>query len=225
MIGIRGKLSIFSNEKNPHLVSYLKEDALNDDIEDITAVYLVLDSNHDDEIVLYFGLKCGMISLPFPSEVLKLFDDEKEELLKNMPEDKLEVLDYIRLFIQDAEQKHDINKVARTIQGIELSHFCINQQYRENRDKENDNTKGIGEYLFYEVIMPIVYGVKDHVGCKFLYLFAADSSDDLRLIRNYREHLGFMSVEEFDANDFGVSDVIPIMPFYDYTCEFMIMPL
>ena len=55
-----------------------------------------------------------------------------------------------------------------------------------------------------------------------MYLFAADSSDDESLISYYRDKLSFSTVSEFDTSDIGERIVVPIMPLYDYQCEFMI---
>lgn len=87
------------------------------------------------------------------------------------------------------------------------------------------NTKGIGAYIFHSEIYPIVQLVKEYVGCQFLYLFAADSSVDNSLIRYYRDVLGFSTLDDYDKRITNDQEVIPIMPYYDYQCKFMFMPL
>lgn len=37
-----------------------------------------------------------------------------------------------------------------------------------------------------------------------------------------KDKLSFSTVSEFDASGLGERIVVPIMPFYDYRCEFMI---
>ena len=50
----------------------------------------------------------------------------------------------------------------------------------------------------------------------------ADDSEEKSLIKYYRDKLSFKTVSELDAEEYDDSMVVPIMPFYDYTCEFMI---
>ncbi len=72
--------------------------------------------------------------------------------------------------------------------------------------------KGIGMQSILSLIL----------GCRYMYLFAADDSEEKSLIKYYRDKLSFKTVSELDADEYDDSMVVPIMPFYDYTCEFMI---
>lgn len=221
----RERIKGFKNSGNPNLVEYLRTDAWEEDQSDWNAVYLIFSSDDESVPVLFFALKCGMISSPFPIDVLKLLNDEKEKIIREMPEDKLETLEYIKEFIQDAETNASVNKVASTIPGVELSHFCMNEAFKEKYEKIGIKTKGLGEFLFYNNIVPVLREIRERVGCRFMYLFAADASEDRSLIRYYREHLGFVTMEEFDVSILGNRDIVPIMPLYDYQCEFMIWSL
>ncbi len=183
---------------------------------------MVLDKNHDEDIVLYFALKCGMIGNSFSEDVYELLEKNKEELLQTMPKDKKEAIAFLRQFMIDARENDEINKVASTMSGVELSHFCINHNHWEMCKKEKDDLTGIGALIFYRFVLPIAKEIKKRAGCKFMYLFAADSSDDESLISYYRDKLSFSTVSEFDTNDIGARIVVPIMPLYDYQCEFMI---
>lgn len=48
-------------------------------------------------------------------------------------------------------------------------------------------------------------------GCEYLFLFAADLTDDMNLVNYYREYLGFTDKSEHQV----------AMPLYDLTCKFM----
>ena len=50
-----------------------------------------------------------------------------------------------------------------------------------------------------------------HVGCQYLFLFAADLSEDENLVNYYRTYLNFE-----DTEDRGTA-----IPIYDDTCKFM----
>jgi hypothetical protein len=215
----------FRNEKNQSLVEYLQEYAWDDDLSGNNAVYVVLDTSNNNDTVLYFALKCGMISCPFTSDIYKLLDEKNEEIIASMPSDKVETLNYIKKFIYESEKNADVDKVAETLPGIELSQFCLNLAYRRERKLEGIDTKGLGAYFFHKEIFTIVSKVKSYVGCQFLYLFAADSSENQSLVSYYRDILGFTGLNEYDGSLTDDRDVIPIMPYYDYQCKFMLMPL
>lgn len=215
----------FENSLNPNLEEYLKQYAWDDDITSANAVYVVLDNEMDKDIVMYFALKSGMFSSPFSSDIYELLDKMDEDTWEDMPENKAEALKYLSSFIEAAENNNEINKVADTKPGVELSQFCINLAYRKKMQDIGIDTKGIGAYIFHSEIYPIVQLVKEYVGCQFLYLFAADSSADGALISYYRDVLGFSTLDDYDKKITNDQEVIPIMPYYDYQCKFMFMPL
>lgn len=49
------------------------------------------------------------------------------------------------------------------------------------------------------------------VGCEYLFLFAADQTEDALLVNFYAEKLGFECRDEHCA----------AIPMYDFTCQFM----
>lgn len=215
----------FENQLNLNLVEYLKEDAWEDDVTSANAVYIVMDTENNKDIVMYFALKSGMFSSPFSPDIYELLDNLDEDVWSEMPGNKTDALKYLKSFIEAAENNSEINKVADTNPGVELSQFCINLAYRKKMLDKGIDTKGIGAYIFHSEIYPIVQLVKEYVGCQFLYLFAADSSEDDSLIRYYRDTLGFSTLDDYDKKLTNDQEVIPIMPYYDYKCKFMFMPL
>ena len=69
----------------------------------------------------------------------------------------------------------------------------------------------LGFGLFWEVIVPLVYEITNKIGCKYLYLFAADQTSDKelkKLIQYYKNELKFSDVE----------DMMLIKPYYDKGC-------
>lgn len=50
-----------------------------------------------------------------------------------------------------------------------------------------------------------------HVGCEYIYLFAADMSEDQELVNYYRANLNFI-----DADDHATA-----IPLYDFACKFL----
>lgn len=224
-IANKSRIIKFENALNQNLVDYLQENAWDDDTTSANAVYVVLDRNFDSEIVMYFALKSGMFSSPFSADIYEILDKLDQDVWDEMPANKVEALKYLKSFIEAAETNSEVNKVADTKPGVELSQFCINLAYRKKMQDLGINTKGIGAYIFHSEIYPIVQLVKEYVGCQFLYLFAADSSDNGTLIKYYRDMLGFSTLDDYDRKLTDDKEVIPIMPYYDYQCKFMFMPL
>ena len=98
-------------------------------------------------------------------------------------------------------------KVEECYSAIEIHHFCRNSMYKIN--EKIGIPLGFG--LFWEVIVPLVYDITNQVGCKYLYLFAADQSANeevKKLVQYYKNELKFSDVE----------DIMLIKPYYDKGC-------
>ena len=68
----------------------------------------------------------------------------------------------------------------------------------------------LGSIIFWKFIIPQVKCLLEIVGCEYIFLFAADLSEDESLVNYYRE-LGF--------TDSLVHHVA--IPLYDLACKFM----
>lgn len=68
----------------------------------------------------------------------------------------------------------------------------------------------MGAYIFWMFLVPIVQDLMKLVGCEYLFLFAADLTEDEELIKYYQT-LGFELADEHCA----------AIPVYDFTCKFM----
>lgn len=165
------------------LCQYLKHCAWEDDCNNDVKIYLIK-SMFSKEIVAYFGLKAGLIA-----DSISERDEQKEQL----------------------GIKYGVKAVPSTIPGIELSHFAINDKF-----KEKHNAKRLGKYLYPKFIYPIIKKVSEEIGAKIVYLYAADSSDDgnAQALVNYYSSFGFHTVEKGN-------DIRPVTSYYDNECIFM----
>lgn len=119
------------------------------------------------------------------------------------------------LFLQlDHDKKNEENeqiiRVWHTYPGIELVHFCSNDSVKEAW-KNYGIEHPMGEVLFWQFIPPIIHDIQRYAGCQYLFLFAADASEDGRLINYYDVALKFRKPTEIGTNK----------PRYDLCCEFM----
>ncbi len=233
--------NFYANDKGKNLEKYLKECAWEEDIEGETKVYLVKDKNN--QIALYFSIKCGLLCEPYEFSSI----EDVEQDFVNMIVDALErkdnklVQQYLESGYYDetsaerlyrvAKQKYNVKcenremqdaavtyKVSKSFSSIELCHFCknVNYEYADNSEIP------IGFALFWEVVVPKILEVANLIGCKYLYLFAADQSEiedrenrSQKLVRYYKNDLRFREVQ----------DLIIIKPQYDEFCFSLIQEI
>ena len=227
----------FFNSKNDKLVERLLNEAYSEDEGDKIAYYLVKDK--EGHILFYFSLKCGQLydkHLDF--DLFKLLGELYDGLLKMKsepditPEDSLaidKILEEIRSrkgvlkedlkkitkknrSIEDFEKvfKDDADKVGATFSGIEIVQFCSNEDCLDYWKNYGINQK-LGVVVFWQFIVPIIIKIKEWIGCEYLFLFAADDSEDENLVNYYKSWLKFESSNERSA----------ATPVYDLTCKFL----
>ncbi|MDO4186062.1 MAG: hypothetical protein Q4D30_06220 [Bacteroidales bacterium] len=110
----------------------------------------------------------------------------------------------------EKEFNEDITRVGKTFSAIELVHFCSNSDADELWESLG-LPRSRGTITFWHFIVPMIYEIQRHVGCQYLFLFAADDSRDERLVNYYRDQLNF-SVS---------TSLATAKPVYDFTCKFM----
>lgn len=236
----KGIITEFQSQRNNNtLGDYLKNSAWNEDLGGETRIYLVKDP--DGCVALFFSLKCGLLFSK--NQYDKLEDDERafvdmivdakrsndQETINGYYEyGSLEFSDIDRLFEIAERRIHSKNeaqelgdgkntlKVAECFSGIELRHFCRNENYKAPFDLKTP----IGFGIFWEVIVREILKITQKIGCKYLYLFAADkteNSDIKKLVRYYKSALKFYECEE--------DDIIIIKPEYDEDCYGLIQEI
>ena len=230
------EIDSFFNSKNEKLVERLLNEAYSEDEKDQIAYYLVKDK--DGHILFYFSLKCGQLydrHLDF--NLYKLLVDLYDGLLKmkkesdTTPEDAVvidKVLEEIRSrkgiikadlkriskknkSIEDFEKlfNDEQEKVGETFSGVEIVQFCSNEDGSKYWEQFRMNQK-LGVVVFWHFIVPKVLSLMEIVGCQYIFLFAADDSEDEDLVNYYKTWLKFESSQERSA----------ATPVYDLTCKF-----
>lgn len=106
--------------------------------------------------------------------------------------------------------KDDADKVGATFSGIEIVQFCSNEDCLDYWKNYGINQK-LGVVVFWQFIVPIIIKIKEWIGCEYLFLFAADDSEDENLVNYYKSWLKFESSNERSA----------ATPVYDLTCKFL----
>lgn len=228
----------FSNPKSDSLTNKIQSDAFEED-ENGSVAYYVIKNKEDGGIVFYFSLKCGQLydkliekeQLRLIKNLFQYFDEiEKEEstseedrrLIKEIREsvrtskgiskadlDKIQKKNNKAVTDIESVFTENLQRVGQTFAGVEIVQFCANENYRELFDSLGFFPH-FGAIVFWHFLVPKVLEVRKYIGCQYLFLFAADTSDDESLIRYYRT-LHFTDVGEHGA----------VIPLYDWTCRFM----
>lgn len=227
----------FSNLFVESLTDKIQSEAFEEDENGSVAYYLI--KNPAGKILFYFSLKCGQLYDHFflkektelITNLFKFFDEiEKEDstseedlkLIREIRENVRESKGISKTKLDKIQKKNNkafsdienafsenIQRVGQTFAGIEIVHFCCNENYRDYLD-DLGFFPHFGAVVFWFFLVPIVLEVRKYIGCQFLFLFAADTSEDESLIRYYKT-LNFSDTGEHGA----------IIPQYDWTCRFM----
>ena len=230
-------ISDFYNSKNSSLVDTFQGEAYSDDENNRLAYYVVKDK--DDHIMLFFSLKCGLLYDEFLEgdrlkEIKACYDrifsiskdpslslDDKKvvasilERVRSKKDIKQEDVARV-LHLSDTNNElsqifaKNLKNVGKTFPGVEIVHICANDAYRSSWD-ENGLPQKMATVFFWWFVVPKVLDLMKIAGCEYLFLFAADLTDDETLISYYVENMGFELADEHCA----------AIPMYDFTCQFM----
>ena len=224
------------SSRNGNLAAALKSDAFEDDANGRIAYYLV--KNALGDILFYFSLKCGQLydyfiqehQLDLLKKLMIYFQDvisdestteDDRRLIEKIREDirtqkgfsktELKNIKKSEQIVRDVEQAIDDNlqRVGQTFAGVELVQFSKNEACKAYIDSLNFSRR-FGEIVFWYYVVPIIEEVTKLVGCRYVFLFAADSTPDQELVNYYRD-LQFSDDKEHSA----------AMPLYDLMCRFM----
>jgi hypothetical protein len=227
-------------EKGFKLGEYLHEKAWTDDLEGETKVYLIKDDK--GFLVAFFSVKCGLLydsheyeklkgdELEFVNLVVEQYEmnlSDRDENIQAFYECYEQIVDerkdkLMEIALQRVDEAEEvktskdgnsIKRVHETYSAIEIAHFCKNVYYQYDIDTMQGVSLGSG--LFWMKIIPKIQQAICVVGCKYLYLFAADNSDyeeTRSLIRYYKDDFKFDELQ----------DLMIIKPDYDKKCQAMI---
>ena len=220
-----GLLSGFVSKKQSNsLEAYIKDKdkAWSEDLDGETRVYLVKDKS--ENIALFFSLKCGLLVgenleeklsdelEEFIGAVIEAKVSKDQDAIKKIYEagDSMYGAEVDRLFeiadnrldtkneATEIGQSENTINVPNCISAIELRHLCKNEEFVV----PSDIGIPLGFGIFWEVIVPIIVDITKQIGCKYIYLFAADNTEGQienktkKLISHYKNNLKFSECDE-----------------------------
>lgn len=98
---------------------------------------------------------------------------DRASYLFSRADDKALIKEEERELFSDTEEKEHTMNVQDTFPAIDIKFLCRNKKYNPGIKLDFK----IGVYVFWEIIVPHLLKVAGMVGCKYIYLFAADNSD------------------------------------------------
>ena len=99
-----------------------------------------------------------------PDRASYLFNIADNKALKKEEEKEL---------FSDTEEKEHTMNVQDTFPAIDIKFLCRNKKYNPGIKLDFK----LGVYVFWEIIVPCLLDVAAMVGCRYIYLFAADNSN------------------------------------------------
>lgn len=181
--------------------------------------YVIL--SKEGKVLLFFTIRCGELinnSMKNPSQDEWSYAAKCYPLLKNIVEDKdadlnnllfeqlaqeaeskginRNVIYNLALLIMDMKKEpaKGVQRVESTHSGIELVAFGKTSQ-ADTFQSENKLPKSLSQTIFWYKILDKIKQVQQIAGCKYVYLFAADSKPEGSLVSLYRNSM------HLDAND------------------------
>lgn len=89
-------------------------------------------------------------------------------------------------------------KSSFLIPAVELTHFTVDERYKLTADYNKSSVK-TGEFIFWNLILPVVRDISEKAACKDLFIFSINSP---KLINYYKNRLGFQEIENMDDKFF-----------------------
>lgn len=217
----------FVSRKNSGLQEIIQGNAFNEDEKGNTAFYII--KSQCGVILAYFSLKCGLLFDKHGD--LEIIDSKKKlsqllskrklltenealanELKTDLEKEILIIKEKLQHLIEIEENDSVHKRVAHTYGGVEICHFCVNDNARylwhEMGMPENSR---LGVSIFWNKIVPLILQLKKTVGLEYVYLFAADTTADQTLVNYYENKMAFQQMD----------NVFAALPIYDFGCTLL----
>lgn len=218
---VENKLNSFSSTfRNNTLGNYLKNEAVDDDKAGKTCVYTILEPE-SQKIVCFFSLRCGAVFDTLEEDdALRELDTDELFLLKELEKTRNDNFETYTQMCQLYKKEHPkggmiikiVERRATRIKdetssscidvmnshpSIEIQHFCRCDDHIYTLPEEIKKFP-LGFGLFWQIIVPKIKEISNLIGCEYLYLFAADKSDDdeRHLVKHYVDDLRFNQAED-----------------------------
>ncbi len=100
-------------------------------------------------------------------------DPDRVSFLMGLADEKVQLLKEKNEASENTDDAEHIQHVQETFPAIDIKFLGRNKNYKTPIQLDFR----LGVYVFWEIIVPHLLNIADLVGCKYIYLFAADNSE------------------------------------------------
>ena len=133
----------------------------------VDACLIAKESGNSDDVT-NIELNDALIALS------RVADSEaRRQALFSMADEKVEYKEERKYYDENDEEKEHTQQVYKTFPAIDIKFLGRNGNYKPSIELSFK----LGVYIFWEMIVPHLLDIAKLVGCKYIYLFAADNSE------------------------------------------------
>ena len=103
----------------------------------------------------------------------KIEDSDRATVLISYAQEQAEIKKEREGASNQAGDSEFVKNVQETYPAIDIKFLCKDANYKPDIEIEFK----FGVYVFWEIIVPHILKISELVGCKYVYLFAADNSE------------------------------------------------
>ena len=107
-------------------------------------------------------------------------EPDRVSYLLSLADEKVQMLEEKSEALSETGEAEHIQQVQETFPAIDIKFLGRNKEYKP--DIELDFRLGV--YIFWEIIVPHLLEIAEKVGCKYIYLFAADNTEQTEKVDN-----------------------------------------
>ncbi len=104
-------------------------------------------------------------------------DPDRVSCLLSLADEKVQMLEEKREALSETGEADHVQQVQETFPAIDIKFFGRNKNYQPVVDLDFK----LGVYVFWEMLVPHLLEIAEKVGCKYIYLFAADNTENEKI--------------------------------------------
>jgi hypothetical protein len=105
-------------------------------------------------------------------------EPDRVSYLLSLADEKVQLLEEKREAASETGDGEHTQQVQETFPAIDIKFLGRNKEYKP----EIQLDFRLGVYIFWEIIVPHLLAVAENVGCKYIYLFAADNTEQTEMV-------------------------------------------
>lgn len=106
--------------------------------------------------------------------------------------------------LKNATLPYNDKESSFLIPAIELTHFAVDERYK-TIDLQDSLSVKTCEFIFWNLILPVVKYVSEKVACKDLFVFSINTP---KLISYYKNRLGFQEIENIATSFYMTQQIL-----------------